>query len=208
MGRSAVDGHRPVIAGDVPIKLVMIVKPAHSISHRVMDLDRPGRIHRIGNADGEAAIAVQRFRLILEMVAGAIGHTGDIKEQGVIGAVRTGILDGDVAMDAMVRADEDQVEALCNVDDPILRDRDLGVEAGDVPVARGSGGNENKREKYRESERTGIRWTSASRDRQIDGSNSSLKCTLGVPQRVYSVGYCQLKLKFWLGWTPGSVPLS
>ena len=153
MGRSAVDGHRPVVAGDVPVKLVVIVEPAHSISHRVMDLDRPGRVHRIGNVDRQVAIAVLRFRLILEMVAGAIGHTGDIKEQGVIGAVRTGILDGDVAIDAMVRADEDHVEVLGNVDDPILRDRDLGIEAGDVPVARGSGGNESKREKYRESDR-------------------------------------------------------
>ena len=97
-----------------------------------MDLDRPGRrpLHS-GNVDGQAAIAVQRFRLILELVAGAIGHTGDIKEQGVIGAVRTGILDGDVAMDVHGTLPTRRlgVEALGNVDDPILRDRDLGIEA-------------------------------------------------------------------------------
>ena len=58
----------------------------------------------------------------------AVGYAGDLEEQFVVGAVRAGILDGNVAIDAVILAIERDHRVLAHVHGSVLRD---GYVAGE-----------------------------------------------------------------------------
>ncbi len=73
----------------------------------------------------------------------AIHNAGDLEEQGVVGTVRAGILDRNVAIDAVVFAVEDHVEMLGHLRRAVARDGHRGLEARNVPFARECGRSES-----------------------------------------------------------------
>ncbi len=90
------------------------------------------------------AIAVLGAGVVLQLVAVGVDDAGDLEEQRVVGTVRAGILDGNVAIDAVKFADEDHVDVLVDGGHPVGRDVHVRFEAGDVPVARGGGEGEGR----------------------------------------------------------------
>src|ERR1019366_4050207 len=144
--RGAVDGHRPVVAGHVPVQLVVTVEPAHRIGHLVGDDHAARGVHRVGNVDLEMAVAVLRAGVVLQRVAAAVEDAGDFEEQGVVGAARARVLDGNVAVDAVIFADENQINVLVDDGRPVGGNVDVAFEAGNVPVAGGGRDRQGKAE--------------------------------------------------------------
>src|ERR1019366_7563144 len=140
--RSAVDRYRPVVAGHVPVQFVVPVAPAHRIGHLVGDDHASRGVHRVGNVDLEMAVAALGAGVVLQLVAAAIEHAGDFEEQGVVRAVRARVFDGNVAINAVIFADENQVNVLVDGGHPVGSNVDVAFEAGNVPVA--SGGRKRK----------------------------------------------------------------
>ena len=96
-------------------------------------------------------IAVLHAGVVLQLLALAIGHAGDVEKQAVVGAVRPGILDGNVAINAVERAVEVDDQVLANGHGAVLGDGDIADEVGDVPLAGESGGSEGEAEEDRSS---------------------------------------------------------
>ena len=63
-----------------------------------------------------------------------IGNGNHIQKQGVVGALRAGILDGDSPMDAVPLAHEDEVDALLHQRRAVPADGDDVLEIGDSPA--------------------------------------------------------------------------
>src|SRR5581483_2945088 len=66
--RSTINGHGPIISGDVPIELIMVGEEADCIRRRVRYLDCLGGVHRAGNVNFELTDAARSAALILELV--------------------------------------------------------------------------------------------------------------------------------------------
>src|SRR5690348_3093780 len=56
-GGGVVDGNGPVVAGHIPVKLVVLIKKAGGIANAIADADGLGGVHRAGNVDLQIAIA-------------------------------------------------------------------------------------------------------------------------------------------------------
>ena len=77
-------------------------------------------------------------------MAAVIEDAGDFEEQRVVGAVRAGVLDRNVAIDAVKFADEDHVDVLVDGGHAVGRNVHVSLEAGNAPVARGGGERRGK----------------------------------------------------------------
>src|ERR1019366_7498002 len=111
-GRGLVDGHLPVIAGDVPVELVVVLKKAHSVGGAVGDVygalgvgasgvdsqDEELVVGAVGDGLGASAL------LEADVLAAFIGDRFDLEKKLVGGAIRARILDRNVALDAVVSA--------------------------------------------------------------------------------------------------------
>src|SRR5581483_6545082 len=73
-GGCSVDRNRPVIAGHVPVELVVGIEIANRVRAAVVDEDGLGGIHRAGNVDLQLAVAAFAAALVLESLAGGIGY--------------------------------------------------------------------------------------------------------------------------------------
>ncbi len=83
--RRVVDRYRPVISGDIPIKLIVVFKETHSVADDVSDLDRALRVDSPGNVNLQVAKAVGGGRVVLEFAAAAVGHARNIEKKRVVG---------------------------------------------------------------------------------------------------------------------------
>ena len=83
-GHGVIDGHLPVVAGHVPVKLVVAfnvlvfiiiiaVEKARAVAYAVVNLDGPCCIHRVGDINLQIAGAVRSRRVIFEFAAVAVG---------------------------------------------------------------------------------------------------------------------------------------
>src|SRR5579863_1484829 len=73
-----IDRHRPIVAGHIPVKLVVIFEEAGAVANRVIDLDGAGGIDRIGNINLEVTEPIRSRRFVFQFVTIAVGHAGDI----------------------------------------------------------------------------------------------------------------------------------
>src|SRR5207253_9876052 len=74
-----IDRNRPVVAGYVPIEFVVAVEVTNAVAHRVADLDGLSRVNRIGNIDLHIPVTAGSVRLVLQLVAIAVGDGNKLK---------------------------------------------------------------------------------------------------------------------------------
>src|SRR5581483_4499479 len=98
---SMIDGDRPVVAGDIPVELVVIVKEACAVGNGVIDVDGSSGIDCLRNVDLQVAVISGSGSVVLQLAAVAVGNTGNIQKQGVIGTARAGIFNRDKSVDAV-----------------------------------------------------------------------------------------------------------
>src|SRR4030088_3135429 len=106
---SVVDGHRPVVAGDIPVELVMVFEEARSIAYAVNDFNRARGVDGVGDENLQIAVCAGGRRLILKFAAATVGDTGDVDEQFVVSAIRPRIFYWDSAVNAVPLPDKNQV---------------------------------------------------------------------------------------------------
>src|ERR1041384_6005282 len=82
---------RPVIAGRVPVKLVMVFKEARRVGHRIFNVDSFRGVGGSRDINLQVEIAAAGLLLNLELAAFVVGDRTEFDEDGVIGAGRAGI---------------------------------------------------------------------------------------------------------------------
>ena len=137
---SLIDRHRPVVAGHVPVELVVIVEEARRVRDRISNDDGLLRVLGAGNEDLQLAIGALAVRLVFQRVAVAVGNALYFQKQTIVGSVRAGIVDGNGAINSLEAAVEDHGDALHHDHSALIVDRDGGMKVGDVPVASPGGG--------------------------------------------------------------------
>ncbi len=143
IGGSLIDRHRPVIASDVPIELVVIVEESRGVRDRISNDDCFLSVFCARNEDLQLAIGTLAVRLIFQRVALGVGNAFNLQEQSVVGAVGAGIIDGNGAINSLVASVEDHGDALHHDDSALIVDGDGGMKVGDMPVAS-PGGSQGK----------------------------------------------------------------
>src|SRR6202162_4250140 len=131
-----IDRNWPVVAGDIPVELVVTFKIAYAVADDVIDLHCPRRVDRVGNVNFQIAIAAGSRGLILQLLTRAISDGLDIQEQRVVCSLRTGIIDRNGAVNSVPLPDEDEADALFDQRRSIAADRDHILEVGDPPALR------------------------------------------------------------------------
>ena len=123
----------PVVAGDVPVELVVIFEEAEGVGDGVLDIDGLDGIVGVVDEDFEMAIVADAGGFVLEIVAGGVGDTGNGEEEGIVHPLRGDVFDGDVAIEAVPgSADEVDGDGFGDVDGGVGEDGDLGVEFFDA----------------------------------------------------------------------------
>ena len=79
-GAGVIDRHRPVVAGYVPVELVIVTEKARSIAYAVGNLNRTRGVHGVGDVDFQVTGATGSCGIVLELAAVAIGDAGDADE--------------------------------------------------------------------------------------------------------------------------------
>ena len=134
MSFGMIDRHRPVVAGDVPVELVVIFEITDAVADNVVDLHRARGVDGVRDIDFQIAVVAGSFGFVLQLLSGAVGDGGDIQKQGVVRASRAGIFDRDGAMNAVPLADKDELDALLNQGGAISADRDDVLKVGNPPA--------------------------------------------------------------------------
>jgi hypothetical protein len=114
-GGGMLDGNGPVIAGHIPVELVILIEEPSRVANRVIDVDGFRGIDRIGNIDFQVAVSTRGAGIIFQCSAGVVHDAVHLQEERVIGAVRTGILERNGAMDSVPLAIEDEIDAFFDV---------------------------------------------------------------------------------------------
>src|ERR1700682_4243242 len=119
-GGGMVDGNRPIVAGHVPVELGVIisgaisgaisrtVEKADAVANGVIDVDYARGVDRAGNVDFEIAGSSGLARIVLQLVSVFVGDAHDIEKERVVGSVRSGIFDGDGAVNPVPLTDESE----------------------------------------------------------------------------------------------------
>ena len=153
-GARRLDRHVPLVAGHVPVELVVIGEEAERVRHAVAEDDRPGRVLRIRDPDLELAVVPLGAGLVAQRTPGPVGHGERAEEEPVVEALGGPVDDRDGAVEAVPGAREARADGLGHVDARVARDRHLGVEALDGERARSrppAGGGEQEEARQRAS---------------------------------------------------------
>src|SRR5438105_4806769 len=145
-----INGHGPIVSGDVPIELVMVGEKADRIRRRVRDLDCLGGVRSARNVNLELTGPARSAALILELVPVVVRDLLNLQKQGVIGTGRPRVFDRNVAVDSVERAVELNRNPLGDGRSSVLSDADGAVKVGDTPIAswgRQSGGQQQTQQK-------------------------------------------------------------
>src|SRR5208282_609664 len=128
-----IDGDGPIVAGHVPVELVVLIEKARAVAHAVGDLNRARSIDRVGNVYLQIAVGAGSRRIVFELAAAFVGDAGDVHEELVVRAVRSGIFDRDLAVNAMPLAHKCQSDRFIDQGAAILVDGDGVLEARNAP---------------------------------------------------------------------------
>src|SRR5689334_9920813 len=131
-----VNWHGPVVARNVPIKLVIVLEMTYGVLYRVRDFYSSRIVDRTRYVDFEISIAAGSLGFVTKAVSIPITHRLYIEKQRVIRSARTGILHRNNAMDAMPFADKHQVDVLDHERAAVLADVDIVFEIGNAPALR------------------------------------------------------------------------
>jgi hypothetical protein len=132
-GTGVIDGHGPVVAGHVPIELVVAVEKTCAVADTVGDLDDARSIDGVRDVDFEIAIRAGNRGVVLQLRPVFVGNASDIDEEPVVSAVRPGIFDGDIAVNAVPFAYKFQGDGLVDQSATVRVDGDGVLKIGDAP---------------------------------------------------------------------------
>ena len=133
MGASRFNGDAGLVAGDVPIEFVVIVEEFEGVGDGVVDGDGAGAVVGVGDIDFQVKVMAFAAGLIAELGAGFVGDVFDVEEKRIVQAAWAGILDGNVAVDAVPgAADELESDVFGNVDGAAGEDGDFGEKLFEV----------------------------------------------------------------------------
>ena len=132
-GAGGLDGYVPLVAGNVPIELVVIFKKFDGVGDGVLDGDGLNGIIGVGDVDFEFAVMAHAAGIEFEAVADCVGDIFHGEKQGVVQALRSTILDGNGAIQAVPgSADEVGFDFFGDIDGAVTGDDDVGIEALDA----------------------------------------------------------------------------
>src|SRR5208282_6304127 len=132
-----IDGDGPIVAGHVPVELVVLIEKARAVAHAVGDLNRARSIDRVGNVYLQIAVGAGSRRIVFELAAVFVGDAEDVHEELVVRAVRSGIFDGNRAVYAVPLADENQSDGFVDQSAAVVVDGDGVLKIRDAPGFRG-----------------------------------------------------------------------
>src|ERR1700674_2495196 len=145
-----VDGNRPIVAGHVPVELGVTfsgtIEEADAVANGAVNVDDARCVDRAGNIDFEIAGGSGLARIVLQLVSVFVGDAHNVEKERVVGSVRSGIFDGDGAVNAMPLTDESEGDFFADQGRAIGGDGDGVLEIGDAPVADLGGGGGDERE--------------------------------------------------------------
>ena len=135
VGAGGLDGHIPLVAGNVPIELVVIFEKFDGVGDGVLDGDGLDGIISVGDVDFEFAIMPDAAGIEFQAVAVAIGDIFHIEKQGIVQALRRDVFDGNGTVQAVPgAADEVGFDFFGDVDGAVAGDDDVGIEVLDAQV--------------------------------------------------------------------------
>ena len=67
-----IDRHRPVVAGDVPVELVVIFEITDTVANHVVDFNRARRIYSVGDKNFQVAVVTGSFGFVLQLLSGSV----------------------------------------------------------------------------------------------------------------------------------------
>ena len=135
-GGGVLDRHLPLVAGDVPVQLVVGVEEPHGVRHPVADHHVARGVHGAGHPDLERAVMARAAALDLERRALAVGDRRRLQVQMEREPLRRAVLDRDVADDAVPGAREPEPDLLPDLGHAGGLHGDVGVEPLDRDLAR------------------------------------------------------------------------
>ncbi len=137
MRLGVIDRHRPVVAGDVPVELVVVFEITDAVANGVADFDGARSVFGVRNVDFQVAETAGGFGFILQLLSGSVGDRGDIKKERVVRPPGAWILDRNSAVDAVPLADENEADPLLHHRRTIFTDEDGVRKVGNSPTLCG-----------------------------------------------------------------------
>ena len=132
------DGDVPLVAGNVPIELVVILEETQGVGNGVFNGDGLRGVVGIGDVNLELAIVAYAAGLEFEAVAVGVGDGFDVEKQRVIEPLRCDVFDRDAAVQAVPRpTDKMDLDIFGDVDRTARRDHNLRVEFLDPKLFAG-----------------------------------------------------------------------
>src|SRR5258708_1201994 len=130
------NGDGPVVAGYVPVELVVIVEKLGGVADGVLNVDRPGGIGGAGHKDFELKKSAGGFFLILQRRAGVVSDRAEFDKQRIVGAAGPRIVHGNVAVNAVILAGEDKGDLLADSRRAVFIHMNGAVVLGNIIAAR------------------------------------------------------------------------
>ena len=96
MGASLLDGDGPLVAGDIPVELVVVVEEAEGVGDDVLDGNGARAVVGVGNIDFQFEVLALAAGFEFQWTAVFVGDALDVEEKGVVQAARAGVFDGNM----------------------------------------------------------------------------------------------------------------
>ena len=101
-------------------------------------------VDRVGDVDFQIAVGAGLTGIVFELVSVFVGDADDVEKESVVGAVGSGILDGNGAVNAVPLADESEGDFLADQGGAIGIHGDGVLKVGDAPGFRGGRGGKSE----------------------------------------------------------------
>ena len=150
-GAGRLDRHVPLVAGDVPVELVVVLEEPEPVHRPVVERDGAGRVLGAGHPDLELLVVAGAAALELERRAVGPGRRGAAQPEGPVESLRRAVVHRHRAIDPVPLPAEARRDRLGDVDAAICVHHDAGGELLDGECAlrrrRGHGGEQGERGK-------------------------------------------------------------
>src|ERR1700675_4459845 len=156
MGACGVDGNGPLIAGDVPVELVVVLVKKYRVEEAITEHDGARGVLRVGEEDFEFDVAALTGLLELEGLVVVVGDGNRFEKKSVIQALRCGVFDRDGAKATLIGALEAELHNFGDFDGAVGVDGYLFIEILEGVLAGGGWerGEQREQREYENNTRT------------------------------------------------------
>ena len=121
-GPRPLDWHIPLVAGDVPVELVVLVEELQPVAHAVAHHGGLHRVLRAGDPDLQLPVVPLAARFVPKRRPGPVRDRLDVQAEVVGEALGRPVFDRDRAIEAVPRPGEARPDRLGDGDDPVAAD--------------------------------------------------------------------------------------